>query len=177
MQFLQDIGFNAFFLQQIQDFELESPRIARVLGVERDRIRILCAEGRKTIRLPHTTDTSFCVGDFCLLESLSSQDEELRLSKRFERKSHLERKSVGQASNRQSIAANIDYVCLVSSLNEEFNQSRLERYLLAIRESEAHPLVVLTKTDLCDEPQSYICLLYTSPSPRDRTRSRMPSSA
>ena len=25
--------------------------------------------------------------------------------------------------------------------------------------------------------QSYVCLLYTSPSPRDRTRSRMPSSA
>ena len=25
--------------------------------------------------------------------------------------------------------------------------------------------------------QMYICLLYTSPSPRDRTRSRMPSSA
>ena len=24
---------------------------------------------------------------------------------------------------------------------------------------------------------SYVCLLYTSPSPRDRTRSRMPSSA
>ena len=26
-------------------------------------------------------------------------------------------------------------------------------------------------------PNGYICLLYTSPSPRDRTRSRMPSSA
>src|SRR5664280_1818951 len=26
-------------------------------------------------------------------------------------------------------------------------------------------------------PMSYLCLLYTSPSPRDRTRSRMPSSA
>ena len=26
-------------------------------------------------------------------------------------------------------------------------------------------------------PQGYHCLLYTSPSPRDRTRSRMPSSA
>ena len=25
--------------------------------------------------------------------------------------------------------------------------------------------------------QRYVCLLYTSPSPRDRTRSRMPSSA
>ena len=27
------------------------------------------------------------------------------------------------------------------------------------------------------DPQSTNCLLYTSPSPRDRTRSRMPSSA
>ena len=28
-----------------------------------------------------------------------------------------------------------------------------------------------------EEETNYICLLYTSPSPRDRTRSRMPSSA
>ena len=28
-----------------------------------------------------------------------------------------------------------------------------------------------------DALNTYICLLYTSPSPRDRTRSRMPSSA
>ena len=27
------------------------------------------------------------------------------------------------------------------------------------------------------DPRGYLCLLYTSPSPRDRTRSRMPSSA
>ena len=38
-------------------------------------------------------------------------------------------------------------------------------------------------TMLLEEPESFttlkagICLLYTSPSPRDRTRSRMPSSA
>ena len=28
-----------------------------------------------------------------------------------------------------------------------------------------------------EDARNYICLLYTSPSPRDRTRSRMPSSA
>ena len=28
-----------------------------------------------------------------------------------------------------------------------------------------------------DTPRGKVCLLYTSPSPRDRTRSRMPSSA
>ena len=31
-------------------------------------------------------------------------------------------------------------------------------------------------TDVCTEYNTF-CLLYTSPSPRDRTRSRMPSSA
>ena len=31
--------------------------------------------------------------------------------------------------------------------------------------------------DACRVTRSYLCLLYTSPSPRDRTRYRMPSSA
>ena len=40
-------------------------------------------------------------------------------------------------------------------------------------ESEAQSLDFMSPT----AGYSYICLLYTSPSPRDRTRSRMPSSA
>ena len=31
--------------------------------------------------------------------------------------------------------------------------------------------------DKAEDPQKMICLLYTSPSPRDRSLSRMPSSA
>ena len=37
--------------------------------------------------------------------------------------------------------------------------------------------VVATADKLGDQPNPEDCLLYTSPSPRDRTRSRMPSSA
>ena len=39
--------------------------------------------------------------------------------------------------------------------------------------------IVMTEAfDCCDlSEEEYYCLLYTSPSPRDRTRSRMPSSA
>ena len=41
---------------------------------------------------------------------------------------------------------------------------------------EVHDLAIANKeVDLFDH--YYDCLLYTSPSPRDRTRSRMPSSA
>ena len=35
----------------------------------------------------------------------------------------------------------------------------------------------LMELDAANDDQEYLCLLYTSPSPRDRTRSRMPSSA
>ena len=37
--------------------------------------------------------------------------------------------------------------------------------------------IVGTRLDYCNGLYYGICLLYTSPSPRDRTRSRMPSSA
>ena len=37
--------------------------------------------------------------------------------------------------------------------------------------------VVIGEGELDEAPMLYICLLYTSPSPRDREKSRMPSSA
>ena len=46
---------------------------------------------------------------------------------------------------------------------------------LKIDQSIAHNGVCLTVVSIQDG--TYTCLLYTSPSPRDRTRSRMPSSA
>ena len=52
-----------------------------------------------------------------------------------------------------------------------------------IRVIETHPggdqydCLQLLLAPSSDEDRPAICLLYTSPSPRDRTRSRMPSSA
>ena len=39
------------------------------------------------------------------------------------------------------------------------------------------PKIASAKINDTGKKKSYRCLLYTSPSPRDRTRSRMPSSA
>ena len=45
--------------------------------------------------------------------------------------------------------------------------------------NKAHELSIIDKKSCLSEisDADIICLLYTSPSPRDRTRSRMPSSA
>ncbi len=47
----------------------------------------------------------------------------------------------------QTVAANFDYVFLMSSLNHDFNVARMERYLAMAHHSGAQPVVVLTKAD------------------------------
>ena len=51
----------------------------------------------------------------------------------------------------QVVAANVDVVFLTAGLDGDLNLRRLERYLTLGWESGAEPVVVLTKTDLCDE--------------------------
>jgi len=54
----------------------------------------------------------------------------------------------------QVVAANVDVVFLVAGLDGDLNPRRLERYLALGWESGAAPVVVLTKADLCPEPES-----------------------
>lgn len=61
------------------------------------------------------------------------------------------RHAAGYTTEEQVIAANIDHLFIVSSLTSDLNVRRLERYLTIGWESGADPVIVLTKTDLCDD--------------------------
>jgi len=63
--------------------------------------------------------------------------------------SKFSRKSAGATAEEQIVAANIDTVFLVNSLNEDLNLRRIERYLLLTWESGANPVIILSKADLC----------------------------
>jgi ribosome biogenesis GTPase / thiamine phosphate phosphatase len=65
------------------------------------------------------------------------------------RKSKFSRKMAGNTTEEQIVAANVDTVFLVNSLNEDLNMRRIERYLLLAWESGANPVIVLSKADLC----------------------------
>ncbi|MEJ7793382.1 MAG: ribosome small subunit-dependent GTPase A [Gaiellaceae bacterium] len=64
------------------------------------------------------------------------------------RRTKFSRKVAHLAAAEQVLAANVNTVFLVSSLNEDLNLRRLERYLALAWESGAEPVIVLTKTDL-----------------------------
>ena len=61
------------------------------------------------------------------------------------------RHAPGVRTVAQVVAANVDVVFVVASLNQDLNLRRLERYLALAWESGAEPVVVLSKADLGDD--------------------------
>jgi ribosome biogenesis GTPase len=49
------------------------------------------------------------------------------------------------------VAANVDVALLLASLNADLSARRMERYLAAAWEGNAEPVIVLTKSDVCDD--------------------------
>jgi len=69
------------------------------------------------------------------------------------------RKSAGNWTEEQVIAANIDTVFLVSGLDGDFNPRRIERYLLLAQQSDARPVIILNKTDLAEDVPELVAMI------------------
>lgn len=72
------------------------------------------------------------------------------------RRSRFSRKSAGDVTEEQVVAANIDLVFLVSGLDRDFNLRRIERYLVTALEGGARPVIVLNKSDLHEQLQDAV---------------------
>lgn len=74
----------------------------------------------------------------------------------LERTSLVSRKAAGSSVARQVIAANLDALFIVSSCNADFNAGRMERFLVLAASAGVEPVVVLTKADVCADPQAFV---------------------
>lgn len=93
------------------------------------------------------------VGDFVMVDWNKSGGNAV-IHYVLPRKSSFIRRAAGEKNEEQVVAANIDTVFLCMSLNNDFNLRRLERYFAIAWNSGAVPVVVLTKCDLCEDPDS-----------------------
>ena len=94
------------------------------------------------------------VGDWVLVDRTDDKSGNAIIHHILTRKSCFERKAAGEGYERQIIATNIDTVFICMSLNNNYNLRRIERYLCIAWESMAVPVIVLTKSDLCDDINS-----------------------
>lgn len=90
------------------------------------------------------------VGDWVVLEGDSSFENYI-IKGVLTRKSVFTRKVAGDRLDEQIIASNIDFLFICMSLNNDFNIRKLERYITTAYNSGATPIIVLTKSDLCDD--------------------------
>lgn len=78
------------------------------------------------------------------------------------RRSLFLRRAAGTTNTEQAVASNIDTIFICMALNNDFNLRRLERYLSAAWESGSVPVVILTKSDLCDDPDNKLVQVQSS---------------
>ena len=153
---LQDYGFVPFFAQQTSLDDIEQGRVGRVIEVQRSLITVIGGSEERSIPLSSSWHNAApedrpTVGDWVVLDEQCSKVERV-----LDRKSVFQRVAAGERSEIQLIAANIDILFVVTSCNEEFKESRLERYLALAAEAGVIPVVVITKIDLSDDPDSYV---------------------
>lgn len=90
------------------------------------------------------------VGDWVALD-VRAREKAATIRAVLERRTKFSRKVAGDESEEQLLSTNIDVTFLVSSLNEDLNPRRLERYLTMAYENGATPVIVLTKADLAED--------------------------
>lgn len=152
---IKKYGFSERFSNGIlQDNQLTP---ARILSQEKGFYRIISGKGEKLaevsgkFRFQTTVSSDYpAVGDFVLVNWNESGNSAI-IESLLPRKSAFIRKAAGESQQEQVVAANIDIVFLCMALNNDFNLRRMERYISIAWNSGAMPVVVLTKSDLCDD--------------------------
>lgn len=152
---LTELGWSSFFQNQLDADAALIP--SRVAGENREVYRIFCEQGEFPAalsgKLRHESASRVglpAVGDW-VLARLRPGEERATIHRVLSRKSSFSRKMAGRKTEEQIIAANVDVVFLVSSLNREFNRRRIERYVTLAWNSGARPVIVLNKADLRED--------------------------
>jgi len=153
---LKKLGWNLFFSACFEEFQAKNLAPARISAVHRNAYEVFTEFGEfpalitgKMIYAAGDNSELPAVGDWVAAECRPEEGQAI-IRAVLPRKGKMSRKIAGEkASDEQVIAANVDIIFIVTSLNEEFSERRIERYVAAAYEAAAKPVIILNKSDLC----------------------------
>ncbi|MFZ2029638.1 MAG: ribosome small subunit-dependent GTPase A [Vitreimonas sp.] len=155
---IEEYGWSDALVTAFAPHEAAGLSPARVVAHHRGLWRLVASTGECAGRLSgrFAADASAgeypVVGDWLAI-SCVGEDGDALIQALMPRKSAFARRAAGGVG-AQIVAANVDVAFLVAGLNNDLNPRRLERYLIAARDSGAAPVIVLTKLDLSENPES-----------------------
>lgn len=155
-------SWNTKWIDQSDNEKLQASIAGRILLEHKHMYRVVTAEGEWLASLSgsfkhtaHDRRDFPAVGDWVAVEKMPGEEKGI-IRSILPRTSLFSRKVAGLTTVEQIVAVNVDIVFLIMSLNLDFNVRRLERYIIAAWDSGANPVIVLTKKDLCDDPQVFV---------------------
>ena len=153
---LKNLGFTDSLLNEAQKYS--GLYLGRVVSQSKDLYKVatensaINAEISGKLRYSSNTLLDYpAVGDFVMIDRKDGLHGNAIIHHILPRYSSFARKAAGTSNEVQVIATNINTVFICMSLNNDFNLRRLERYLAIAWESGAIPVIVLTKSDLCQD--------------------------
>lgn len=153
---MKNLGLTEAFIQESEQYN--DLYIGRVSSQHKNLYKVITEKGEITAEISgrfhyhvHETSDFPAVGDFVMIDRMDNSLGNGIIHHVLARKSVFARKVAGTREDVQIVAANIDTVFICMALNNDFNLRRLERYLSIAWDSGAIPVVVLTKSDLCED--------------------------
>jgi ribosome biogenesis GTPase / thiamine phosphate phosphatase len=158
MSTLEQYGWNDFFSQYNLQNGNSDFVAGRVISVKGFKYHLMLESGEIEAELSGKllfgADHELLpkVGDwvFCLKYETMGYITEV-----FPRINRLARKNPDNTSEKQILAANIDFALIVQGLDRDFNLMRLDRYMVQIIANGISPIIVLNKADLVDDREAY----------------------
>jgi ribosome biogenesis GTPase / thiamine phosphate phosphatase len=151
---LQQAGWDEVWEENFADFAGKGLSPARVLAQHRHSYSLWTEAGEADAELAgallYRAEEGGLpvVGDWVATRQYSPTDLAI-ITDVLPRKTKFSRKASGSVAEEQVIAANIDLLFIICGLDHDYNLRRLERYLVAARQSGAQPVIVLNKSDVC----------------------------
>jgi ribosome biogenesis GTPase / thiamine phosphate phosphatase len=165
MPALEELGWNAHFATAFEPHAAAGVVPGRVALEHNHVYRVITEAGEKLAeasgRLKHLAQGRSelpAVGDWVALR-VDDAGDRARILAVLPRTGKFSRKSAGEWTDEQVIAANIDTVFLVSGLDGDLNPRRIERYLLLAAQSQARPVIILNKSDLADDVDEVVAMI------------------
>jgi ribosome biogenesis GTPase / thiamine phosphate phosphatase len=154
---LRSFGWSEFFEVNFKSYETEGYAAGRVALEHKNLYRLYTQDedvlaeisGKLRHEAANRGDLP-AVGDWVVIRS-RPEGGRVTIHAVLPRRTSFARKTAGSRTEEQIVGANVDTVFLLTSLNQDFSLRRIERYLVIAWESGATPIVVLSKSDLCDQ--------------------------
>lgn len=161
---IKDYGWNDFFENEFRKIYKDGLISARIIADYGQMLRVITDDEELQVARPVARNgegMQMAVGDWVALHYIKDT-KTYQIYSVLPRRTKFSRVAAGIEVKEQIVAANVDIVFLIQSLNRDFNMRRLERYMITAWESGALPIVVLTKADCCDNVDERIATVHAT---------------